>query len=45
MTITKKGWLAGAMAAGALALPGLQAQAQDKEVIIGVHCDRTGAAP
>jgi branched-chain amino acid transport system substrate-binding protein len=43
MTITKKGWLAGAMAAGALALPGLQAQAQDKEVIIGVHCDRTGA--
>ena len=43
MTQFSRTWLAGAMTAGALALPAGAALAQDKEVIIGVHCDRTGA--
>jgi branched-chain amino acid transport system substrate-binding protein len=43
MQMTRKGWLTGAMGLSALALPALTAQAQDKELIVGVHCDRTGA--
>ena len=42
MQMKRNGWLAGAIAAGAIALPAYSAVAQDKEVVIGVHCDRTG---
>jgi branched-chain amino acid transport system substrate-binding protein len=36
-------WRTAAVAAGAIALAAGAAQAQDKEIVIGVQCDRTGA--
>jgi branched-chain amino acid transport system substrate-binding protein len=36
-------WRTAAVAAGAIALMAGAAQAQDKEIVIGVQCDRTGA--
>ena len=36
-------WRAAAIAAGAIALAAGAAQAQDKELIFGLQCDRTGA--
>src|SRR4051794_36693856 len=36
-------WLAGAAAAGAMALAAGAASAQDKELVFGLQCDRTGA--
>jgi branched-chain amino acid transport system substrate-binding protein len=42
MNMTTKKWLAGAIGLSALALPAGLAMAQDKEVVIGMQCDRTG---
>src|SRR5262245_16748496 len=38
-----KRWLGAAAAAGALALASSAALAQEKELVFGLHCDRTGA--
>jgi branched-chain amino acid transport system substrate-binding protein len=43
MHMNTKGWLAGAMALSAAALTAGPVSAQDKEVVFGLHCDRTGA--
>lgn len=43
MNMTKNGWLAGAIGLSALTLPSTTVLAQDKEVVFGLHCDRTGA--
>jgi branched-chain amino acid transport system substrate-binding protein len=39
----RKLWLGAAAAVALLALPGGSASAQDKELVFGLHCDRTGA--
>jgi branched-chain amino acid transport system substrate-binding protein len=36
-------WFHAAAAVGALAMTASAAQAQDKEIVFGLHCDRTGA--
>ena len=36
-------WLRAAAAAGAMAIAGSAALAQEKELVFGLHCDRTGA--
>ncbi len=42
MTRTLTSWIGGAAAAALLGLAGGAASAQDKEVVIGMQCDRTG---
>jgi branched-chain amino acid transport system substrate-binding protein len=37
-----KSWRTAAMAAGAVVLSASAAQAQDKEIVVGLQCDRTG---
>jgi branched-chain amino acid transport system substrate-binding protein len=43
MSASFQRWLATAAAAAALAAPAGNAGAQDKELVFGLHCDRTGA--
>ncbi|HRD74849.1 MAG TPA: ABC transporter substrate-binding protein [Hyphomicrobiaceae bacterium] len=43
MRMHAKRWLGAAIGVGAIATGGLMASAQTKELVFGLHCDRTGA--
>src|ERR1700754_2514281 len=43
MMTSKRHWLGAGGLAGGLALAAATAGAQDKEIVFGLHCDRTGA--